>query len=414
MTADSRIGCPGKSCGRCARMISSSSTNATPVRPRRVCTSRVRPDGNLDDREAVIGFPRRGVQQHGDIEAERRQQRKRSRRRQSQAVSAPAGRHRVKNTPSEARCASLKSAKVSSRIPWAARAGSNFFDGQPVQRLPQRHAPARRWPRAAGRASGRRGRARCRPSATACLRPATRTMKNSSRFDAAIAANLTRSSSGTVASAASSSTRSLKASHDSSRLMKRLAVVGVRRRHPTTPAGRMTSCRPNTSTNMSARAVAAICSIVMSPVPCELQHPGLFATHQVQVPDLLQVLGVERVGDTEDRRQLVDDEAVLAIERDVRQMAVLRHRPPMIARDVGDDGGFLVGQAEDLRRGQQVLGMLVMRAQAHIDSDVVQQAAVCRSSARGRRGRVRRGARRTAASASMATWRPCARSNRKR
>ena len=44
-------------------------------------------------------------------------------------------------------------------------------------------------------------------------------MKNSSRFDAAMAANLTRSSSGVEGSAASSSTRSLNASHDSSRLM---------------------------------------------------------------------------------------------------------------------------------------------------------------------------------------------------
>ncbi len=58
------------------------------------------------------------------------------------------------------------------------------------------------------------------PSLTAWRTSATRTMKNSSRFDATIAANLTRSSSAFVGSVASSSTRSLNASHESSRLMK--------------------------------------------------------------------------------------------------------------------------------------------------------------------------------------------------
>ena len=57
-------------------------------------------------------------------------------------------------------------------------------------------------------------------SSIARFRAATRTMKNSSRFEAAMAANLTRSSRGTDGSAASASTRSLNASQDSSRLMK--------------------------------------------------------------------------------------------------------------------------------------------------------------------------------------------------
>ena len=46
------------------------------------------------------------------------------------------------------------------------------------------------------------------PRAAAC-RPATRTMKNSSRLEATMARNLSRSKSGTVGSRASSSTRSL-------------------------------------------------------------------------------------------------------------------------------------------------------------------------------------------------------------
>jgi len=57
-----------------------------------------------------------------------------------------------------------------------------------------------------------------RPAAMRRLRPATRTMKNSSRFDEKIARNFARSSSGTRSSSmASSSTRLLKASQLSSR-----------------------------------------------------------------------------------------------------------------------------------------------------------------------------------------------------
>src|SRR5262244_18957 len=47
---------------------------------------------------------------------------------------------------------------------------------------------------------------------------ATRTMKNSSRFELKMERNFTRSSSGTLGSCASSSTRRLNSSHDTSRL----------------------------------------------------------------------------------------------------------------------------------------------------------------------------------------------------
>ena len=58
-------------------------------------------------------------------------------------------------------------------------------------------------------------------SPNACSRsPATRTMKNSSRFDAKIARNFTRSKSGLFASSASSSTRALNSNQLNSRLMK--------------------------------------------------------------------------------------------------------------------------------------------------------------------------------------------------
>src|SRR5512145_1257353 len=56
---------------------------------------------------------------------------------------------------------------------------------------------------------------------------ATRTMKNSSRFELKIARNFTRSSSGTLGSWASSSTRRLNSSHDSSRLMNAAAFMSV-------------------------------------------------------------------------------------------------------------------------------------------------------------------------------------------
>ena len=56
------------------------------------------------------------------------------------------------------------------------------------------------------------------PASTWSCRPATRTMKNSSWFDAQMARNLARSSSGICSSSASWSTRSLKSSQESSRL----------------------------------------------------------------------------------------------------------------------------------------------------------------------------------------------------
>ena len=71
------------------------------------------------------------------------------------------------------------------------------------------------------------------PSGPACDRRrgcaasarATRTMKNSSRFELKMARNFTRSSSGTLGSCASSSTRRLNSSHDSSRLTNASASI---------------------------------------------------------------------------------------------------------------------------------------------------------------------------------------------
>ena len=65
--------------------------------------------------------------------------------------------------------------------------------------------------------------------ATSCLSPATRTMKNSSRFEATMDWNLSRSPRGSAGSTASSSTRSLNSSQESSRFRNRLAEPGSRR-----------------------------------------------------------------------------------------------------------------------------------------------------------------------------------------
>ena len=143
--------------------------------------------------------------------------------------------------------------------------------------------------------------------------------------------------------------------------------------HARTPVGRTISARPNVSMNMSARAVAASCSMVRSPTPStsRIQVGSLRRSRRPR--DLLQVFGVERVGEAQNRRQLVDDQAVLTIERRVGQVAALRRPAPVVPRDVGDDGRLVVGEAEDLQRRQQVLRVLVVGAQADVDADVVQQ-----------------------------------------
>ena len=126
---------------------------------------------------------------------------------------------------------------------------------------------------------------------------------------------------------------------------------------------------------MSSRADAAICSIVTSPAPSTSSTHTLSCRDQPDVPDLLEVLGVEGVGQAEQGGQLIDDQAILPVERHVGEMAVLRECPAVIPRDIGHGRGFVVGQSEDLRRREKVLRVLVVRAKADVDADVVQQAA---------------------------------------
>ena len=141
----------------------------------------------------------------------------------------------------------------------------------------------------------RQVRRRVSPSSTSRIRPATRTMKNSSRFEATMAANLTRSSSGTPASAASSSTRSLNASHDSSRLMNSDGSSTAARAHSVAPAWRIRIWRPYVSANMSARADGHHPLHRDVAGALELEDPGLAVRDQPDVRDFLQVLGIERI-----------------------------------------------------------------------------------------------------------------------
>ena len=73
------------------------------------------------------------------------------------------------------------------------------------------------------------------------------------------------------------------------------------------------------------------------------------------------MFGIERVGDAQDAGELVDDETILSIERDVRQMTALRETAPVITGDVRDDGDFLVRESEDLRCSQDVVRVLNAR-----------------------------------------------------
>ncbi len=99
----------------------------------------------------------------------------------------------------------------------------------------------RRCGRAARRASARPATAGVRPERTCPRRPATRTMKNSSRLLAEIERKRSCSSSGWLRFDASSNTRRLKCSQDSSRLKKRSGGRAQRRAHPGLPQDGLTA-----------------------------------------------------------------------------------------------------------------------------------------------------------------------------
>ena len=125
---------------------------------------------------------------------------------------------------------------------------------------------------------------------------------------------------------------------------------------------------------MSARAVAASCSIVRSPSPSSSSDPGRSrcAPAARRGPSAACSASSALA-----RRRIAA--SLLTISRSVRSSAmygrwrILRQPAAMVARDVRDDRRLVVGEAEDLRRREDVLRMLVMRAQADVHADVVQQ-----------------------------------------
>ena len=175
--------------------------------------------GHLDDRQTPRGVALRGVEQQRQVEAERREERKRPR-----DVDGERRQHRQHRVPEEraerrlARAVELLPGQDADAVgrpgPAAARRGSRRTAPRPCACVRSLTAASC----SAGVSPARSGASR-HPRPPAC-RPATRTMKNSSRLEAAIATNLTRSRSGVAGFLASSSTRSLNASHDSSRLKK--------------------------------------------------------------------------------------------------------------------------------------------------------------------------------------------------
>ena len=213
---------PGNSSSRCAAMTCSSGTNRSPSG---ITTKRGSSGGTLTRakrRSSVVGVADDDAQverQVGDVrervagvDGERREHRE-------DAVAELDG------GPFAVVVVQLAPA-WRSRCPSAARPAHSGPRNDLVGPIHQR-AGALAAPLPAARPpSGRRGSRPLTPAAIWSLSPATRTWKNSSRFWLKMARNLTRSSSGVCGSSARASTRALKSSQDSSRLMYRCAPPG--------------------------------------------------------------------------------------------------------------------------------------------------------------------------------------------
>ena len=108
-------------------------------------------------------------------------------------------------------------------------------------------------------------------------------------------------------------------------------------------------------------------------IPLELQDPVAAAAHQLHVTHLLRMLGVQRIDQTENRSELVDDQPIGAVEGDERHVRVLGQAAAMVAGDVRDDRRLLVREPEDLGRREDVLRMLMVGAQAHVNAQVMKE-----------------------------------------
>jgi CHAD domain-containing protein len=86
------------------------------------------------------------------------------------------------------------------------------------------------------------------------------------------------------------------------------------------------------------------------------------------------VVGVERVRHAQDGPQLVDQHPRVGVEGHVGQVRLVGRGAPVVAGDVGDDRHVVAAQAEDLRHGEDVLRVLVVAAEVHEDSNVVEES----------------------------------------
>ena len=151
------------------------------------------------------------------------------------------------------------------------------------------------------------------PSSRAFFSAATRTMKNSSRLDATMVANFSRSRSGVDGSVASSRTRPLNSSQDTSRLRNEfgLSLAGLLHRGPASRNAHALSEDLGHVVRTGHGGEALHGEVSRS---FDLQRPVLVLRRHPDVLHLLQMVGVEGVGDPEYRRQLVDDHARVPVE----------------------------------------------------------------------------------------------------
>ena len=161
-------------------------------------------------------------------------------------------------------------------------------------------------------------------------------MKNSSRFDATIAANLARSSSGLRGVGGFLEHALVEREPRQLAVEERRLERGTLGAHESTPAPAITTRRPNTSVEHVGAAAATSRSIVRSPVPSSAMHSDS-PSAAADLLHLLQMLGVERVGEPQNRRELVHAHPILAVKPHVRQVRLLRHAAAMVAGDVRDD-----------------------------------------------------------------------------
>ena len=189
-----------------------------------------------------------------------------------------------------------------------------------------------------------------------------------------MARNFSRSSRGRDASSASSSTRRLKASQLSSRLMNGAGFSGHRA---------VSSACARSSWRIDRHAVdlleqralflqrQALDRQVLDVADRDDELAG-FARER-QVADLLHVVAVQRVRHPQDGGHLGHGDAVVAVQRRVLRMRRARHGAAVVAGHQRDQGHVVPGQAEQVAVQDQVHRVLVVAAAADEAADLVEE-----------------------------------------